>query len=249
MTRPGPRSRWLLLPMILVVIAVAGCGAGSGDREARRRLDAVADGISREATQHWRSDTDPSWLAVWAANDSASGSDDEATVSVRPLSWRRVGGRGELDARIEVRVPPHAAVTFGDRSRPAGHAVRCVRIDTDESVRSISCRGQTPPGLPTPPTVPDLDAQTDMIKSALRQPTIDAARDHARRHAGPFTVRADIVDGSWVLVLTRSRNYACLAGVRSPDGSVSMVVPERRVMRPGEGGCDPYAILHPPDTH
>jgi hypothetical protein len=232
----------------------AGCSGESGDRAAERQLDEVARSIGREALQHWSGDTDPVWLALWAANDSHpmqdAGSDHRFAVRVEPLGWRRDGSDGVLDLRIRVDAAGHSAVTFGDHSYGAGTATRCLRLVIGEDPDEISCRGRTVPALPDPPTVPALDDQVRAgIRTALRRPTLQAATARAQALFPQFTVGSEVVDGSWVLVVTRSPAFACMAGVRDERGRIRIVVPERRVMQPGEGGCDPYAILHPPKTH
>lgn len=244
----------LLLVSFLIVVAMSGCTTDGGQRAAQQRLDEVADGLAREAQQNWRrSQTDPTWLAIWAADDSGpfrSGDDGDGKLTVRPLSWRQLpDGEGEVDVSIDVTTPAHAAASFGDRSYSAGHATACRRIGTDASVTTLSCAGRPTPAMPSPPAIPDLDAQTEMIKTALGRPSIDDVRHYAQTRAGAFAVQAAIVDRSRVLVLTRPKPYGCLAGVRRPDGTIRMITPQRRVMHPGEGACDPYAIVHPVRTH
>ena len=248
------RLRWW--PLVLIaLLAASGCVGDAGQRQADRRLEQVAASLAREAQQHWRRhQTDPTWLAIWAANDTGpitDAADEEGDqVSVRPLAWRRrADGEGEVEVWLGVTVPPHAAVTFGDRSHGGGRATGCRTLRTDGSVTALRCAGRTPGPLPSPPAVADLDDHAAMITKALQQPTFTAARRFARSSAGPFVVTADVVDNSWVIVLTRPRPYACLAGVRAPNGTIELITPERRVMQPGEGGCDPYAIVHPIHTH
>lgn len=243
-----------LLLGLLAVTAVCGCAGSDGDRAAAKELDRVADSIAREAVQHWAGDTDPAWLALWAANDShpmdESGTGEQFAVRVQPLSWRRDGSDGVLEVRIRVDAAGHDAVTFGDRGYGPGTAVRCLRMTVGEDPAPISCRGRAVPALPQPPTVLPLDDEVAAgIRSALRRPTLSAATARAQVLFDRYAVGSGVVDGQWVLVVTRAREYACMAGVRDPAGRVRIVVPERRVMRPGEGGCDPYGILHPPRTH
>jgi hypothetical protein len=243
---------------LLTAITTAGC-AGPGDRAAGRELDQVADSIAREAQQHWRhGSTDPVWLALWAADDShpmtATGGHDFA-VRAQPLSWKLQDGDGVLDVRITVDAAGYSAVSFADRSYPAGRATRCLRMIIGEDPDRISCRGRTVPSLPAKPVVPRLEEpQYAIIKAAMRLGSLDRAEARVRSDLPGFAIAADVIDGTWVVVVIRQVDYSCAAGVRfHPDRAgrpdVEVVVPSPRIARPGESGCSPYGILHPPQTH
>lgn len=250
---PPRRTPCWVLPVLVIALGLGGCSGDRGQREAEQRLDAAAHSLAGEARQNWRrTRTDSTWLAIWAADDSGRSDargDGDVELTVRPLSWRQLpNGDGEVDVAIEVTTPAHSAKSFGDRSYSAGRATGCRRIGTDGTVSPLTCAGRPTPVVPSPPAIPELDVQTTMIKAALDRPDIDDVRRYAQARAGTFAVQAEIVDTSRVLVLTRPRPYACLAGVRGPGGRTRMITPDPRVMQPGEGACDPHAILHPVRT-
>lgn len=259
-TSRNPIVRLLLLGLLLLAATnLSGCASG-GDRAAANELDRVADSIAREAQQHWRRTiTDPVWLALWAADDShpmpTDTSGHKFAVRVEPLTWTTENGDGVLEVRIRVDAAGYSAVSFGERSYSRGSATECFRMVTGADPDKISCRGRTVPPLPARPVVAPLEEpQYDVIRSALRLDSLEQATAAAKADFPEFVIKSDVVDGAWVLVVIRSKPYACAAGVRfHPDrpgvANIEIVVPSPRIAKPGEAGCEPYAILHPPKTH
>jgi hypothetical protein len=235
------RLGWVLL-LAALVAGLSGCAA-AGDRAASRQLDRLQQAIVNEAVVDFRRGFDPVVLARWATNEpSAYGSGDgqQFDQQVEALSWSSEDGMDAVvDLRLTVSTPGFQSSSFGSGSYGPGRAQRCVRIHVgaanNNTVVRIDCADRpaamVPPAPPPPKPLNEAALRRAMQRSSLRE-----AETAARTAFPGLSITAEVVDGSWVVVVIRERPApACMGGTRSPRADVQVRTVSR--IRPGEADC------------
>lgn len=242
--RIGRVTRMRLLPIALLLALATGCVAPQGPAAVRPAADRAAadqaERIGRWLDNRPRAMHDPldltrAVLGEWTGTEVLSATGD------------RRDGSAELLLRVTV------TGTFDGWGTDPVTETRCHQLRQTGRYDSITPQAQACPvgaaALTPPPEAPapSLPAgYAERLAAALRAlPPADradpaAVESVARRllAGNPATVRTAAASGTVGLAVSAARYDCVLAAV---DGSVTVWLPPRIYLEPGEGGCDPAA--------
>lgn len=258
---PGRARRWIAL--VLTSVLLTGCassfenvGGYTGEEAATDQLERVQVTVV-SILGRWPRDDDPVDRArrVSELSHPLQGPNTAApayAVLVEPLDWRAGAAADVVDVRLRVDAAEYIDPALGGRSWGAGTAERCLRVEMgrsgDDVVDTIGCAGRTarplPPYVPPPPL--DDAARATLAKAMRRSSFAEAEQAAVQAFPRPhFAVVAEVIDGTWAVVVVRPTDYECVGATRTAAGIIEVASPDRRQMQPGEGGCDPVRFVRP----
>lgn len=236
----GRVARMRLLPLgVLALLLAAGCAAprdplsvaAEGDRAVARQADGIARWLdNRPQAMHESLDLaravlgEPEWTGTEVLSATGDRRDGNAELLLRVTMHHVVDG-SSTETRCHLLTQSGRYGSFGSTRRdcPAGAVAL------------------TPPPVAPEPTLPP--GYADRLAAALRtlppaQRTDPAAVEAAARRVlggNPAAVRTATAPSGTVGLAVSAARYDCV--LAAVDGSVSVWLPPRIYLEPGEGGC------------